>query len=56
MACANHEDALMTLKQQGKYHRTVERDSGNTISMFDSAGNYLELHFSRPGGRRNRRR
>jgi hypothetical protein len=43
---------MQQAKQLGKYHRSVERDSGNTIYMFDSEGNYLELHFARPGGRR----
>jgi len=50
----DYDDALKTAKELGKYHRSVERDSGNTIYMFDSEGNYLELHFPRPGGRRVR--
>jgi catechol 2,3-dioxygenase-like lactoylglutathione lyase family enzyme len=49
-----HEDSLKTVQQLGRYHRSVERDSGKTIYMFDSEGNYLELHFARPGGRRHR--
>ena len=54
MAWEDYDDALKTAKELGKYHRSVERDSGNTIYMFDSEGNYLELHFPRPGGRRAR--
>jgi len=54
MAWEDYEDALKTAKELGKYHRSVERDSSNTIYMFDSEGNYLELHFPRPGGRRAR--
>jgi hypothetical protein len=50
----DYDDALKTAKELGKYQRIVERDSGNTIYMFDSEGNYLELHFPRPGGRRAR--
>ena len=50
----DYDDALRTAKELGKYHRSVERDSGNTIYMFDSEGNYLELHIPRPGGRRVR--
>lgn len=44
----DYDDALKTAKAVEKFHRTVERESGNTIYMFDSEGNYLELHFSRP--------
>jgi catechol 2,3-dioxygenase-like lactoylglutathione lyase family enzyme len=44
----DYDDALNTAKKVGKFHRSVERDSGKTIYMFDSEGNYLELHFSRP--------
>jgi catechol 2,3-dioxygenase-like lactoylglutathione lyase family enzyme len=52
MAWEDYELALKTAKELGKFHRIVERDSGNTIYMFDTEGNYLELHFARPGGRR----
>jgi catechol 2,3-dioxygenase-like lactoylglutathione lyase family enzyme len=55
MAWEDYEDALQTVKELAGYHRTVERDSGHTIYLFDSEGNYLELHFARPGGRRNGR-
>ena len=51
MAWEDYDDALKTAKELGRFHRSVERDSGNTIYMFDSEGNYLELHFPRPGGR-----
>jgi catechol 2,3-dioxygenase-like lactoylglutathione lyase family enzyme len=54
MAWEDYDDALKQAKDLGKFHRSVERDSGNTIYMFDSEGNYLELHFPRPGGRRVR--
>jgi Lactoylglutathione lyase and related lyases len=54
MAWEDYDDALKTAKELGRFHRSVERDSGNTIYMFDSEGNYLELHFPRPGGRRQR--
>lgn len=43
-----YEGALKTAKELGKFHRIVERRSGKTIYMFDSEGNYLELHFSPP--------
>jgi catechol 2,3-dioxygenase-like lactoylglutathione lyase family enzyme len=47
MAWEDYDDALKAAKNLGKFHRSVERDSGNTIYMFDSEGNYLELHFPR---------
>ena len=50
----DYDEALKTAKELGKFHRSVERASGNTIYMFDSEGNYLELHFARPGGRRQK--
>jgi catechol 2,3-dioxygenase-like lactoylglutathione lyase family enzyme len=52
VAWEDYDAALKQAKDLGKFHRSVERDSGNTIYMFDSEGNYLELHFARPGGRR----
>ena len=36
MAWEDYDDALKTAKELGKFHRSVERDSGNTIYMFDS--------------------
>jgi catechol 2,3-dioxygenase-like lactoylglutathione lyase family enzyme len=51
----DYDDALKTAKELGKYHRSVERSSGKTIYMFDSEGNYLELHFPAPGGRKTSR-
>ena len=54
VAWEDYDAALKQAKELGKFHRSVERDSGNTIYMFDSVGNYLELHFARPGGRRQR--
>ena len=44
----DYDDALRTAKEQGKFHRSVERPSGKTIYMFDSENNYLELHFPTP--------
>jgi len=44
----DYEDALQTAKSLGKFHRAVERSTGKTIYMFDSEGNYLELHFPSP--------
>ncbi|HEX9442998.1 MAG TPA: VOC family protein [Candidatus Binatia bacterium] len=43
-----YDDALKKAKELGKFHRIVERSSGKTIYMFDSEGNYLELHFPAP--------
>jgi catechol 2,3-dioxygenase-like lactoylglutathione lyase family enzyme len=54
VAWEDYDAALKQAKELGKFHRSVERDSGNTIYMFDSEGNYLELHFARPGDRRQR--
>ncbi len=48
LAWEDYDDALKTCKELGKFHRTVERSTGKTIYMFDSEGNYLELHFSNP--------
>jgi hypothetical protein len=44
----DYDAALDTAKELGRYHRKVERSSGKTIYMFDSEGNYLELHFPAP--------
>jgi catechol 2,3-dioxygenase-like lactoylglutathione lyase family enzyme len=44
----DYDAALREIKQLGKFHRIVERSSGKTIYMFDSEGNYLELHFPTP--------
>jgi catechol 2,3-dioxygenase-like lactoylglutathione lyase family enzyme len=44
----DYDDALKEAKALGKFHRAVERRSGKTIYMFDSEGNYLELHFPPP--------
>ncbi|HEY3306054.1 MAG TPA: VOC family protein [Candidatus Binatia bacterium] len=43
-----YEEALKKAKELKKFHRIVERNSGKTIYMFDSEGNYLELHFAPP--------
>ena len=40
--------ALKKAKELGTFHRVVERKSGKTIYMFDTEGNYLELHFPPP--------
>ena len=42
------DDALETVKKSGRLPRTVERRSGKTIYLFDTEGNYLELHFPAP--------
>ncbi len=44
----DYDDAMKTAKELGKFHRSVERSTGKTIYMFDSEGNYLELHFPAP--------
>lgn len=44
----DYESALKEAKGLGLFHRSVERISGKTIYMFDSEGNYLELHFPAP--------
>jgi len=44
----DYEEALKKAKELGKFHRIVERSSGKTIYMFDTEGNYLELHFATP--------
>lgn len=44
----DYEEAIRTSKALGRFHRTVERRSGKTVYMFDSEGNYLELHFPAP--------
>jgi catechol 2,3-dioxygenase-like lactoylglutathione lyase family enzyme len=54
MAWEDYDDALKQAKALGKFHRSVERDSGNTIYLFDTKAIILELHFPRPGGRRVR--
>ena len=43
-----YDEAMKTAKELGKFHRAVERRSGKTIYLFDSEGNYLELHFPTP--------
>lgn len=45
----DYESALKEAKDLGLFHRSVDRISGKTIYMFDSEGNYLELHFPAPG-------
>lgn len=45
----DYESALKEAKDLGLFHRSVGRISGKTIYMFDSEGNYLELHFPAPG-------
>jgi catechol 2,3-dioxygenase-like lactoylglutathione lyase family enzyme len=48
MDMRDYEEALKKAKELGKFHRIVERKSGKTIYMFDTEGNYLELHFPTP--------
>jgi catechol 2,3-dioxygenase-like lactoylglutathione lyase family enzyme len=47
-----YDEALETAKELGRYHRSVDRSSGKTIYMYDTEGNYLELHFPTPGFKR----
>ena len=47
----DYEDALEAATNTGRLHRTVERRSGKTIYLFDTEGNYLELHFPAPTGK-----
>jgi catechol 2,3-dioxygenase-like lactoylglutathione lyase family enzyme len=47
-----YDEALQIAKDLGRYHRSVDRSSGKTIYMYDSEGNYLELHFPAPGFKR----
>jgi catechol 2,3-dioxygenase-like lactoylglutathione lyase family enzyme len=44
----DYDEALRQAKELGKFHRAVNRSTGKTIYMFDSEGNYLELHFPTP--------
>jgi catechol 2,3-dioxygenase-like lactoylglutathione lyase family enzyme len=44
----DYDEALKKAKELGTFHRIVERSSGKTIYMFDTEGNYLELHFPPP--------
>lgn len=46
------DEAVSTAKAEGKFHRTVERQSGKTLYLFDTEGNYLELHFGTPANER----
>ena len=48
MDWSDYEEALKKAKELGTFHRIVERSSGKTIYMFDTEGNYLELHFPPP--------
>jgi catechol 2,3-dioxygenase-like lactoylglutathione lyase family enzyme len=48
MDTSEYNEALQKAKALGKFHRIVERKSGKTIYMFDTEGNYLELHFPTP--------
>jgi catechol 2,3-dioxygenase-like lactoylglutathione lyase family enzyme len=54
MSWEQYDEALKTVKELGHFHRSVERSSGKTIYMYDSEGNYLELHFPAPGFKRSR--
>jgi len=46
MDLKDYGDALKTIKDLGRFHRTVERRTGKTIYFFDTEGNYLELRFA----------
>jgi catechol-2,3-dioxygenase len=47
MDLASYEEALKTIKEMGLYRTVEDRESGNTIYLFDTEGNHLELHFSK---------
>ncbi len=44
----DYDEALKEVKETGRFHRCVERNSGKTIYLFDPEGNYLKLHFPTP--------
>ncbi len=54
MPWEDYDEALATAKTLGRFHRSAERSSGKTIYLYDSEGNYLELHFPAPGFKRSR--
>jgi catechol-2,3-dioxygenase len=47
MDLASYDEALKTIKEMGLYRTVEDRESGNTIYLFDTEGNHLELHFSK---------
>ena len=53
MDLSTYDEALETIKEMGLFRTVEDRESGNTIYLFDPEGNHLELHFSkqRVGGR-----
>ena len=51
MNWGDYDEALKEVKELGTFHRTVDRNSGKTIYLFDPEGNYLELHFPAPHGK-----
>jgi methylmalonyl-CoA/ethylmalonyl-CoA epimerase len=48
MDIASYEEALETVQEMGLFRTIEDRESGNTIYLFDTEGNHLELHFSKP--------
>jgi catechol 2,3-dioxygenase-like lactoylglutathione lyase family enzyme len=48
MDWGDYDEALETARTAGALHKTVERESGKTIYLFDPEGNYIELHFGNP--------
>ncbi|HZT07543.1 MAG TPA: VOC family protein [Chloroflexota bacterium] len=47
MDLGSYEEALKMVKEMGLFRTTEDRESGNTIYLFDTEGNHLELHFSK---------
>jgi hypothetical protein len=45
----DYDEALATARELGTIDRVIER-TGKDIYLYDSEGNYLQLHFARPGG------
>lgn len=45
----DYDEALATAQELGAIDRLVER-GGKDIYLYDSEGNYLQLHFARPSG------
>src|SRR3954463_12547649 len=47
MDISTYEEAVKTVKDMGLLRTVEDRESGNTIYLFDTEGNHLELHFSK---------
>ena len=51
MNISTYEQAVMEIKEMGLFRKVEDRESGNTIYLFDTEGNHLELHFAKPRAR-----